>query len=52
MRTLQTDVNGFNKRSLQFDGTSEVYTVKALNSGDANSGHIFLERQELVQTLI
>ena len=32
--------------------TSEVYTVKAPNSGDANSGHIFLERQELVQNLI
>ena len=39
MGTLQTDVNGFNNRSLQFDGTSEVYTVKAPNSGDANSGH-------------
>ena len=37
--------------------TSEVYTVKAPNSGDAkrapaNSGHIFLERQELVQNLV
>ena len=39
MGTLQTDVNGFNNRSLQF-GTSEVYTVKARNSGDANSGHL------------
>ena len=35
--------------------TSEVYTVKAPNIGHANSGaprnsgHIFLERQELVQ---
>ena len=34
--------------------TSEVYTVKAPNSGDANSGHLriadtfFLERQELI----
>ena len=33
MGTLQTDVNGFNDRSLQFDA------VKAPNSGDANSGH-------------
>ena len=32
--------------------TSEVYTVKATNSGDANSGTHFLGRQELVQNLI
>ena len=35
MGTLQTDVNGFNNRSQQ-----QVYTVKAPNSGDANSGHL------------
>ena len=40
MGTLQTDVNGFNNRSLQFDETSELYTVKAPKSGDANSGHL------------
>ena len=35
MGTLQTAVNGFNNRSLQFDGN-----FRARNSGDANSGHL------------
>ena len=39
MGTLQTDVNGFNNRSLQFDGNFR-YTVKKPNSGDADSGHL------------
>ena len=52
MGTLQTDVYGFNNRSRQPDGNFRcvcIYAVKAPNSGD---GHIFLERQELVQNLI
>ena len=57
MGTLQTDVNGFNNRSLQFDGNFWGVYSKSPNSGDANSGHlrighIFLERQELMQNLI
>ena len=39
METLQTDVNGFNNRSLQFVGNFRG-VLKAPNSGDANCGHL------------
>ena len=53
MKTLQTDVNGFNNRSLQFDGNFRGVYNKSSNSGEANSGHLRIaERRELVQTLI
>ena len=40
MGTLQTDVNGFNKRSLQLDGNFRGVCSKKTNSGDSNSGHL------------
>ena len=41
MGTLQTDVNGVSTTEVCSSmETSEVYTVKAPNSGDANSGHL------------